>query len=150
MLRPLTKLFYLQGYILHKFTWKTWQDICTMMFTEILLLRANQWKQAVKIKQITVHPYDDISCSYREKRNKSMFVLLWTELQDKREQSSHQRMCYVWPLWYQCLRLHIQSQLSIAIDFSRRNVQSHWEVGHTGLRDGGMRHFVPSCPIWIG
>lgn len=40
-----------------------------MVFTEILFLRANQWKQLVKIKQIMEHPYADISCSHhKEKR----------------------------------------------------------------------------------
>lgn len=64
-----------------------------MMFTEILCLRANQWKQPVKIKQIMVHPYDDMLCSHLKKKKIELFVLMWTKLQDtRRKGSSHKKV----------------------------------------------------------
>ena len=66
--------------------------------------------------------------------------------EEKKEEKGprHKRVHYVWPLWYQYLRLHIHTSRVID-DFSRTNSGSYWKVGG----DGEMGHFVPSCPILI-
>lgn len=106
--------------------------------------KSKHWKQAVKIKQIMGHPYHDLLCSHREERNKTMFVLLWTELQDKRTVKSLKNVLCVTTLISMFKAVYTQPHTSRAIDyFSRRNSQSHWELGlGWGMRVWGICTFL--------